>query len=212
MTGPMLEIRNLTSSSRSATPLAARPAKCAPSTTSRSPSRSGAVYGLAGESGSGKSTIARMIMGLEQADSGDILHRWPNRSPAVGTRATAARCRWCSRTPARRSIRAAPSASRSPCRWTRTASAHRQRRIAELLEMVQLPANFARALSARALRRPEAARRDRPGAGRRAEAGGAGRADFGARCVGAGARDGPARRSRPAARPDLSLSSRTTSA
>jgi peptide/nickel transport system ATP-binding protein len=33
----------------------------------------GGVYGLAGESGSGKSTIARMIMGLTAPDQGDIL-------------------------------------------------------------------------------------------------------------------------------------------
>jgi ABC-type glutathione transport system ATPase component len=39
----------------------------------------GGVYGLAGESGSGKSTIARMIMGLARPDAGDILmtgSRW----------------------------------------------------------------------------------------------------------------------------------------
>ena len=33
----------------------------------------GRVYGLAGESGSGKSTIARMIMGLTPPTSGDIV-------------------------------------------------------------------------------------------------------------------------------------------
>ena len=33
----------------------------------------GQVYGLAGESGSGKSTIARMIMGLTAPDAGQIL-------------------------------------------------------------------------------------------------------------------------------------------
>jgi peptide/nickel transport system ATP-binding protein len=33
----------------------------------------GQVYGLAGESGSGKSTIARMILGLTYSDSGEIL-------------------------------------------------------------------------------------------------------------------------------------------
>ena len=33
----------------------------------------GHVYGLAGESGSGKSTIARMILGLTPSDSGEIL-------------------------------------------------------------------------------------------------------------------------------------------
>ncbi|MGI6755482.1 MAG: ATP-binding cassette domain-containing protein [Atopobiaceae bacterium] len=35
----------------------------------------GEVYGLIGESGSGKSTIGRLIVGLEKADSGQILYQ-----------------------------------------------------------------------------------------------------------------------------------------
>ncbi len=47
----------------------------------------GQVYGLAGESGSGKSTIARMIMGLASPTSGDILLDGNNIAGANGSRA-----------------------------------------------------------------------------------------------------------------------------
>ena len=47
----------------------------------------GEVYGLAGESGSGKSTIARMIMGLTRPSGGDILLDGHNITGTTGTRA-----------------------------------------------------------------------------------------------------------------------------
>ena len=47
----------------------------------------GEVYGLAGESGSGKSTIARMIMGLTRPTSGSAQGRMGRG------------CRWCFRIP-----------------------------------------------------------------------------------------------------------------
>src|ERR1700692_3197137 len=47
----------------------------------------GEVYGLAGESGSGKSTIARLIMRLTQPTAGDILLDGENITGAAGTRA-----------------------------------------------------------------------------------------------------------------------------
>ena len=110
----------------------------------------GQVYGLAGESGSGKSTIARMIMGLTAPTSGDILLDGENITASRGTSGH------------RRKVQMVfqnPGSSLNPRRTVGQSiavplDAHghprgdRGRRISELLEMVQLPAEFRRALSA----------------------------------------------------------------
>ena len=102
----------------------------------------GRVYGLAGESGSGKSTIARMIMGLTPPTSGDIVIDGESVA-GQGNRGAMAQM-----------VFQNPGSSLNPRRTVGQSlavplAAHghprgdRQRRIGELLEMVQLPADFA---------------------------------------------------------------------
>ena len=97
----------------------------------------GQVYGLAGESGSGKSTIARMIMGLTAPDAGEML--------LDGVQVTAAN---------RRKIQMVfqnPGASLNPRRTVAQSikvplvanGMEWRARIPDLLDMVQLPRNFA---------------------------------------------------------------------
>jgi peptide/nickel transport system ATP-binding protein len=102
----------------------------------------GEVYGLAGESGSGKSTIARMIMGLEKPDAGEIL---------IDGEGLAKTGRHHSRHV--QMVFQNPGSSLNPRRTVGQSVAvpldahdfpgNRRQRISELLEMVQLPANFA---------------------------------------------------------------------
>lgn len=98
----------------------------------------GEVYGLAGESGSGKSTIARMIMGLEVPTAGDIL---------IGGTSILARG-----APKRlvQMVFQNPGASLNPRRTVGQsikvaldAHAKPARRVGDLLEMVQLPRSYA---------------------------------------------------------------------
>ena len=100
----------------------------------------GGVYGLAGESGSGKSTIARMIMGLAQPDSGDILlDGQPLRAAAMRGRV--------------QMVFQNPGASLNPRRTVGQSvrvplvahgfAGDKAARVGDLLEMVQLPRGFA---------------------------------------------------------------------
>jgi peptide/nickel transport system ATP-binding protein len=105
----------------------------------------GAVYGLAGESGSGKSTIARMIMGLATPTSGDILLDGENITGATGSRAYGRKVQMVFQNPGsslnpRRTVGQSVAV---PLDAHHLARGNKQRRITELLEMVQLPADFA---------------------------------------------------------------------
>lgn len=104
----------------------------------------GQVYGLAGESGSGKSTIARMIMGLAEPTGGDILL---DGVSILGRQASLAH---------RQKVQMVfqnPGASLNPRRTVgqsirvpldaHRASGDRRKRLGDLLDMVQLPRHFA---------------------------------------------------------------------
>ena len=105
----------------------------------------GQVYGLAGESGSGKSTIARMIMGLTRPTAGAILIDGQDIAGQIGTRAHGRRVQMVFQN---------PGASLNPRRTVAQSiavplvahgfdRADQPRRIADLLDMVQLPKSFA---------------------------------------------------------------------
>lgn len=105
----------------------------------------GAVYGLAGESGSGKSTIARMIMGLAKPSSGHIFIDGCDVSAPRSPREQGQLVQMVFQNPGsslnpRRTI---GQSVRVPLDAHGFAPERVAERISELLEMVQLPAHFA---------------------------------------------------------------------
>ena len=105
----------------------------------------GGIYGLAGESGSGKSTIARMIMGLTRPTAGDILLDGENITGQTGTRAYGRKVQMVFQNPGsslnpRRTVGQSIAVPLDAHGYPR---ADRTKRIGELLEMVQLPREFA---------------------------------------------------------------------
>lgn len=104
----------------------------------------GEVYGLAGESGSGKSTIARMIMGLTAPTSGDILIDGENLVGFDG-RTHPRKVQMVFQNPGsslnpRRTVGQSVSV---PLEVAGTLRIDRRKRVDELLDMVQLPRDFA---------------------------------------------------------------------
>jgi peptide/nickel transport system ATP-binding protein len=105
----------------------------------------GEVYGLAGESGSGKSTIARMVMGLEGPTSGRILMEGKPVTASAGTGRFGRRVQMVFQNPGsslnpRRRIGQSVEIALASHGY---ASSKRAARIAELLDLVGLPADFA---------------------------------------------------------------------
>jgi len=145
MTGPMLEVRNLCKffPVRNAFGRHVSDVRAVDDVSFSIPR--GAVYGLAGESGSGKSTIARMIMGLAQPKSGEILIDGEPVHTGRGSRAHGKKVQMVFQNPGsslnpRRTVGQSVAV---PLNAHGHPSSDRRRRIGELLEMVQLPANFA---------------------------------------------------------------------
>ena len=103
----------------------------------------GEAFGLAGESGSGKSTIARMIVGLTAPSAGAILFEGTNLASPQGVASRRA-IQMVFQNPGsslnpRRSIGQSIAV---PLKARKLGRADIERRVARLLDLVQLPANF----------------------------------------------------------------------
>ena len=104
----------------------------------------GEIFGLAGESGSGKSTIARMILGLTEPTGGDILIDGQNLT-GIDRRNHRSAVQMVFQNPGS-SLNPRRTVGQSiavPLEVAGLGRAQRRARIDELLDMVQLPKNFA---------------------------------------------------------------------
>ncbi len=104
----------------------------------------GEVFGLAGESGSGKSTIARMILGLTEPSSGAIRFegRDLGRRPGVFNGGRTAQMVFQNPGSSLNPRRSIGQSIAVPLEARRLSRAETDRRVARLLDMVQLPADF----------------------------------------------------------------------
>jgi peptide/nickel transport system ATP-binding protein len=105
----------------------------------------GEVYGLAGESGSGKSTVARMIMGLEKPSSGQILLRGQPISGTPGPRGFGRRVQMVFQNPGSslNPRRRVGQSVEVPLAAHGYPTGRRAARVAELLRLVGLPEDYA---------------------------------------------------------------------
>ena len=104
----------------------------------------GDVFGLAGESGSGKSTIARMIMGLTHPSAGAILLDGLDLTglPLALARSTAVQMVFQNPGSSLNPRRSIGQSIAVPLEARKIARADVERGVARLLDMVQLPADF----------------------------------------------------------------------
>ncbi|MFK7861519.1 MAG: dipeptide ABC transporter ATP-binding protein [Granulosicoccus sp.] len=105
----------------------------------------GDVFGIAGESGSGKTTVARMLLGLQPASSGQILFHGLPLSKQPGDQQLWKRVQIVFQNPGsslnpRRSVR---QHLEVPLRFSGLQASDSQKRIHEILERVDLPASYA---------------------------------------------------------------------
>lgn len=145
MTVPMLEIRNLSKFFPVRNAFGRQVGEVRAADDVSFSIERGAVYGLAGESGSGKSTIARMIMGLETPTSGEIRIDGHVIASGRGSRQHGKTVQMVFQNPGS-SLNPRRTVGQSiavPLDAHGFPSSGRAKHISELLEMVQLPANFA---------------------------------------------------------------------